>query len=203
MILGIAPMLKVKLQERRRYERIELALPGRCMLDDRLEYPCWTVDVSPAGVGIIGPHKGDIGERIVAYISEIGRIEGMIARRFAEGFALEIHAPALKRDKLAQRIAWLVKRETLGAPDERQHERIAAADQQTSLKTPDGREYAAALIDVSVPGAALSVDAAPPIGSPVTVGRTSARVVRHFPGGIAVSFDDQLRAQAAVEDVRL
>jgi len=203
VILGAMPMLEVKLQERRRYERFELALPGRCMLYDRLEYPCWTVDVSPAGVGIIGLHKGDIGERIVAYISHIGRVEGMIARRFAKGFALEIQAPALKREKLAQRIAWLIKRETSGAPDERQHERVSAENQQTKLRTPDGREYLAALIDVSVPGAALNVDAAPPIGSPVTIGRTSARVVRHFPGGIAVSFNDQLPMQVAEEDVKL
>ncbi|MGA2794246.1 MAG: PilZ domain-containing protein [Roseiarcus sp.] len=203
MILGAAPIFEVKLQERRRFERFELALPGRCMLYDRLEYPCWTIDVSPAGVGIIGLHKGDIGERIVAYISQIGRIEGMIARRLAKGFALEIQAPALKREKLAQRIAWLVKRETIGAPDERRHERISPENQQTKLRTPDGREYLAELIDVSVPGAALNVDAAPPIGSPVTIGRTSARVVRHFPGGIAVSFNDQLPVQVVEEDAKL
>lgn len=203
MILGAAPIFEVKLQERRRFERFELALPGRCMLYDRLEYPCWTIDVSPAGVGIIGLHKGDIGERIVAYISQIGRIEGMIARRLAKGFALEIQAPALKREKLAQRIAWLVKRETIGAPDERRHERISPENQQTKLRTPDGREYLAELIDVSVPGAALNVDAAPPIGSPVTIGRTSARVVRHFPGGIAVSFNDQLPVQVVDEDAKL
>jgi hypothetical protein len=203
VILGAAPIFEVKLQERRRFERFELALPGRCMLYDRLEYPCWTIDVSPAGVGIIGLHKGDIGERIVAYISQIGRIEGMIARRLAKGFALEIQAPALKREKLAQRIAWLVKRETIGAPDERRHERISPENQQTKLRTPDGREYLAELIDVSVPGAALNVDAAPPIGSPVTIGRTSARVVRHFPGGIAVSFNDQLPVQVVEEDAKL
>jgi hypothetical protein len=203
VILGAAPIFEVKLQERRRFERFELALPGRCMLYDRLEYPCWTIDVSPAGVGIIWLHKGDIGERIVAYISQIGRIEGMIARRLAKGFALEIQAPALKREKLAQRIAWLVKRETIGAPDERRHERISPENQQTKLRTPDGREYLAELIDVSVPGAALNVDAAPPIGSPVTIGRTSARVVRHFPGGIAVSFNDQLPVQVVEEDAKL
>jgi len=203
VIVGAAPVFQVKLQERRRYERFELALPGRFMLYDRLEYPCWTIDVSPAGVGVIGLHKGDIGERIVAYISQIGRIEGMIARRLAKGFALEIQATALKREKLAQRIAWLVKRETLGAPDERRHERIPAEDQQTKLRTPDGREYPAALIDVSAPGAAFNVDAAPPIGSPVTIGRTSARVVRHFPGGIAVTFNDQLPVQVLDEDAKL
>ena len=68
------------------------------------------------------------------------------------------------------------------------------------LRMPDGREYPAALLDISAPGAALGVDAAPPIGSAVTVGRTAARVVRHFPGGIAVSFDDAAPAPDVGED---
>ncbi len=194
MTLGAAPMFEVKPHERRRHERFEVALPGRCMLFDRLEYPCWTIDVSPSGLGIVGLRKGDIGERIVAYISQIGRVEGMIARHFSKGFAFEIQAPALKREKLTKRIEWLIRRETLDAPDDRRHERMSAESQQTTLRTPDGREFPAALIDISAPGAALSVDVAPPIGSAVTVGRTAARVVRHFPGGIAVSFNDQAPA---------
>jgi hypothetical protein len=189
--LGAAPMFEVKPHERRRHERFEVALPGRCMLFDRLEYPCWTIDVSPSGLGIVGLNKGDIGERIVAYISQIGRVEGMIARHFNKGFAFEIQAPAFKREKLANRIGWLIRSQTLDAPDGRRHERTYAESQQTRLRTPDGREFPATLIDISAPGAALSVDVAPPIGSAVTVGRTAARVVRHFPGGIAVSFNDQ------------
>src|SRR5579862_4392156 len=100
----VAPILAVKVEERRRHARHGLALPGRCMLGDRVEYPCWTVDVSAGGIGVTGVEKGDVGERIVAYISQIGRIEGVIARRFAEGFALAINAPVFKRDKLVQRI---------------------------------------------------------------------------------------------------
>jgi hypothetical protein len=203
VVLGVAPMLQVKLQERRRRQRHELALPGRCMLRDRREYPCWTVDVSSIGLGVTGLQKGDVGERIIAYISQIGRIEGTIARLFAKGFALEIHAPPHKQEKLAKRIEWLANREATGARDEREHERFPADQQQTSLRTPDGREYAAALLDVSIPGAALNVEAAPPIGSPVVVGQTSARVVRHFPGGIAVSFDERLAEQALRERARL
>jgi len=197
--LGAAPMFDVKPHERRRHDRFELALPGRCMLFDRVEYPCWTIDVSPSGLGIVGLHKGDIGDRIVAYISQIGRVEGLIARHFAKGFGFEIQAPALKREKLAQRIAWLVRREAFDLPDNRRHDRIFAEAQQIKLTTSDGHEFAATLIDVSGPSAAFNVNAAPPIGSAVTVGRTAARVIRHFPGGVAVSFDDNLPAEAVGE----
>jgi hypothetical protein len=198
-----APILAVKLQERRRHPRHQIALSTRCMLGDRLEFSCRTIDISPDGVGVTGVEEGGIGERIVAYINQIGRIEGTIARRFAEGFALAIHAPAAKRDKLMQRIAWLIEREASGAPEERQHERIAADNQQTVLRTDDGQRHAAALLDISAPGAALNVSAAPPIGSPVMVGQTAARVVRHFPGGIAVSFSEELPESALSAHVQL
>jgi hypothetical protein len=191
VILGAASMFEIKPHERRRHERFEVALPGRCMLFDRLEYPCWTVDVSPSGLGIVGLPKGNIGDRIVAYISQIGRVEGVIARHFSKGFGFEIHAPALKREKLGRRIDWLIQRETLDATEGRRQERMCAESRQTTLTIPDGRQFPAELIDISGPGAALSVNVAPPIGSAVTLGRTAARVVRHFPGGIAVSFNDQ------------
>jgi hypothetical protein len=58
----------------------------------------------------------------------------------------------------------------------------------TSLKVESGREMPVRLIDVSLSGAALSVDIRPPLGASVTVGRTAAKVVRHFQGGVAVEF---------------
>jgi hypothetical protein len=49
-------------------------------------------------------------------------------------------------------------------------------------------EVTARLIDVSLSGAALTLELRPEIGSSLTIGRTPARVVRHFEGGIAVEF---------------
>ena len=72
-----------------------------------------------------------------------------------------------------------------------------------TLTTIDGRQREARLIDVSTLEAALDVDAALPIGSPVIVGRTSARVVRHFDGGIAVEFDEQLAPETFDSDIKL
>ena len=53
---------------------------------------------------------------------------------------------------------------------------------------PDGREYRARIIDLSLSGAALSMDIDPPIGSPLMVGKLRAQVVRHFEEGFAVEF---------------
>ena len=47
-------------------------------------------------------------------------------------------------------------------------------------------------MDVSIEGAALETDVAPPLGAAVVrIGERPARVSRHFAGGIAVIFDGE------------
>ena len=41
-------------QERRRFRRVKLSVLGRYMLEDRREFPCQTIDISP-GAMIGGP----------------------------------------------------------------------------------------------------------------------------------------------------
>jgi hypothetical protein len=43
-------------------------------------------------------------------------------------------------------------------------------------------------MDVSLSGAAVAADVRLPIGSPVTLGRTLGRVIRHLEGGFALEF---------------
>jgi hypothetical protein len=63
---------------------------------------------------------------------------------------------------------------------------------------PDGRDYQARIVDLSLSGAALAIEVRPPIGSPVMVGKLRARVVRHFDDGIALEFATQ-QTQASLE----
>ena len=79
-------------------------------------FPCQIVDVSPVGVAIRGPLPGDLGERVVAYVEALGRIEGVIVRRSADGFALDLRVPSHKVHELAARIGWLVRRKRKGCP---------------------------------------------------------------------------------------
>ena len=105
-----------------------------------------------------------------------------------------MNVPPAKRDKLASQLAWLANRQALGLPQDRRHERIAPRDRYTILQLPNGREYTATLIDISVSGAALNVDCEAPIGARVVVGSTPAEVVRHVNCGIAVEFLSPLPA---------
>jgi hypothetical protein len=194
------PLPEQRAEERRRFQRVKVALLGRYMLADWREYPCQTVDMSPGGVALVAPVCGQVGERIVAYLDHVGRIEGTLARRIPNGFAMTIAAPLRKRDKLAAQLTWLANRHELGLPEDRRHERIAPKKKQSTLTLSDGREFPCRVIDVSLSGAAIAIEVKPTIGSPVTLGRTLSRVVRHFDGGIGVEFTrpqslDQLEEQ--------
>jgi hypothetical protein len=175
-------------KERRRHPRSPLTLQGRYMLSDGSEFPCETVDVSPGGIAIRGLKAGQLGERVVVYIEDLGRIEGGVLRSAAGLFTVEIRAPSKKQERLAETIAWLVKNKEEGLANRRNRRRIDATHEPILLRTVDGLTFAAKLIDVSTTGAAILVDIALPIGAHVTIDDKPAYVSRRFPGGVAVTF---------------
>jgi hypothetical protein len=198
-----APRLGSRPLERRRHRRVKVALLGRYMLSNRQEFPCQATDMSPGGLSLVTPTKGAVGERIVAYLEHVGRVEGLITRHTEHGFAMSIMATPRKRDKLAAQLTWLANRHALGLPEDRRHERIVPRNPRAELRLEDGREYVVRLIDVSLSGAAISTELKPPLDAPVMVGRTKARVVRHFDGGIAVEFAALLRPDEMDNTVEL
>ena len=167
------PALAQKPLERRRHQRVPVVLRGRYMLPDRSEYPCQTANVSPGGLLLHAPVRGVVGDRVVAYLDQIGRVEGVIARVAETGFALEISAPALKREKLADQLTWLANRHALGMREDRRHERIEPVNKRSTLHV-DGLEIPVRLIDISLSGAAVQVDFKAQIGTPVVIGETHA-----------------------------
>jgi hypothetical protein len=174
--------------ERRRHQRVRVCLAGRFMRSDRQEFDCESIDASPGGIAFASQASVMLGERIVAYVNQIGRIEGRVARTFEGGFAIQMRLTPAKRDKLADQLTWLANRHVLGLPEDRRHPRIQPRHRVTTVRLANGREFAASLIDLSMSGAAISVACRPPVGSPVVVGTTPAQVVRLIDGGVAVEF---------------
>ena len=170
------PPLNRDVRERRREDRVKLILPGRYLDRDGHEYPCSTIDISSGGVAVRGLASEHLGERVVIYIEEIGRIEGLVVRLFGECFAVTVQAPPIKRERLAEKIARLVHHLMLAAPDQRQngHE---VPDTQSMLWTPNRGEHFGTLIKVSYRTAALKVEAAPRVGPLLTIRHESKRVV--------------------------
>ena len=188
-----------RLHDKRRFQRMNLNLLGRFMLEDRREYPCQTKDISPGSAALVTPITARMDERAVAYIDHIGRIEGRILRTFDGGFAMSITATARRRDKLAAKLTWLANRHELDLPEDRRHDRVSSPVDAVAISLPDGREYRAGLADVSLSGAALALEVQPPLGSPLMVGKLRSHVVRHIEGGIAVEFSN-LQTRDSLKD---
>jgi hypothetical protein len=174
--------------ERRRFQRVRVNLLGRYMLADRREFPCQVIDMSPGGMAVIAPVNGRAGERVIAYIDHIGRVEGTLIRQFGNGFAMTIAATPRKRDKLAAQLTWLANRHVLGLPEDRRHGRIVPRNPVTQLVLPNGTAMTCRLIDMSLSGAAVATEERPPIGALVQLGKVQGRVVRHLEQGFAVEF---------------
>ena len=175
-------------EDRRRHQRVKVNLLGRYMLADRREFPCQVIDMSPGGMALIAPVGGNPGERVIAYVDHLGRLEGKIARLFQNGFAMSISATARKRDKLAAQLTWLANRQILGLPEDRRHGRIVPRNPIGRLILANGVNVTCRIIDVSESGAGIASDQRPPIGALVTLGKVPGRVVRHLENGFAIEF---------------
>ncbi len=182
------PSLRALNQDRRRHQRVKVNLLGRYMLPDRREFPCQVINMSPGGMALVAPVSGSPGDRIIAYVDHLGRLEGQIARVFENGFAMTISATARKRDKLAAQLTWLANRHILGLPEDRRHGRIVPRNPVGRLILPNGVNLTCRIIDVSESGAGIASKERPQIGTLVTLGKVQGRVVRHLEDGFAIEF---------------
>ncbi len=170
------------------FQSVEVTLFGRFMRQDKQEYPCQIQSMSSGSATLITPNIGDTGERIIAYIDHLGRIEGKILRVFQGGFAMSVNATPHKRDKLAAKITWIANRHELSLPEDRRHERIEPTRSITSIKLEDGRTYDVRIIDLSLSGAAMQMEVRPAIGTLMWLGNMRGRIIRHFDDGVAIEF---------------
>jgi hypothetical protein len=188
-----APQLELASnQDRRRHRRVALALHGRFMLPDRQEHLCRITDMSPGGARLATEVSGRLDDRVVAYIDQIGRIEGKIARILGDGFGMTIEAGSRKREKLAAQLTWLANRSVLGLPEDRRHNRQAPINPNTDVLRTDGSVHPGVIVDMSCSGAAVKCAAPVEIGEPITIGDHRSIVVRKFDNGFAVEFSQKI-----------
>lgn len=171
-----------------RFQRVKISVLGRYMLSDRREFPCQVLEMSPGDATVIAPVAGVAGERVIAYLDHMGRIEGTVTGQIDGGFVMDITASSRKRDKMAAQLTWLANKDILSLPEDRRHERVVPDNRHSTLVLEDGRRYNCKIIDISLSGAAVELAVRPAMGTPVTLGRMRARVVQHFPDGVAVEF---------------
>ncbi|MEW9615228.1 PilZ domain-containing protein [Shinella sp. S4-D37] len=183
-----SPAARKPQPEQRSFQRVSVNLPGRLMLPNHDEYDCTVLDMSPGDASFVCVARPRMGERIIAYVDHLGRIEGSVAVLNDTGFAILLTATDRKREKLAAQLTWIANKHELGLPEDRRHNRLTPRNTRTELTLDDGRRYPCRIIDLSLSGAAVDIDVRPALGTPVQLGSMKGRVVRHFQEGVAVEF---------------
>ena len=189
-------VIEVRAYERRDDVRVLVNLPGRYMLasrrnlkGDRCEFACRIVNVSLEGMALAAPVPGPIGERVIVYSEQLGRLHGPIMRLMTNGFVISIAASEQTREKLAGKLDWLAKQKD--APDlrdSRRHARVVPKNPMATLLLADGSMISCLVMDFSDSGVAVSADLYPKLGTPLAAGKMVGRVVRRFAEGFAVEF---------------
>jgi len=173
------------------------------MLENKQEYPCQTVDISPGGLRVAAPIKGAEGERVVFYFEDFGRLEGTVVRHLDDGFAVALQLVSNKRERLADLLTWMVNREDEDDSVNRRHKRIVPKQCKSELVVMGGHSIPVTIVDVSVSGVGVRADELPPIGTRVDIGRRAGKIVRHFSGGLAIEFARLLPIEEFDDDIIL
>ena len=156
---------------------------------NRREFSCRTTRVSPFRMLVSVPVVGKVGERVVSYFGDFGKLEGWISDTVAGGFLLDLETDKAQREKLARKLSWLEKK--LNDPsiiEARNNGRIIPQNPHSTVIFADGTYRDCFIVDMSASGAAVSADVLPDIGMPLAIGSCVGRVVRHFCDGFAVRF---------------
>src|SRR5262245_2809583 len=91
--------------ERRRHRRMSMKLNVRFLLHDGTEHNGTVKDISVGGMAIKADVQPAEGSVIIAYVQDLGRLEGLVTRIDEDAFAVRLTLSALRRDKLEERLS--------------------------------------------------------------------------------------------------
>ncbi|MEE9381089.1 MAG: PilZ domain-containing protein [Hyphomonadaceae bacterium] len=175
-------------KDRRRNHRIPLRIGGRYLNESSEDHGLLAINISCRGALVISTHRPSLDARIVCYFDELGRVSARVIRHTDEGFAMEFRTSQHKRDKLADKLVWLLNRDKLGLKEERASPRYATRGPAIVIRE-DGRELQCRVVDISLTGASFEADGpAPMIGESVKAGNLHGEVVRRTQNGFAIRY---------------
>ena len=175
-------------KERRRFKRIELVLLGRFLDEQSEEHPLQIHDISCSGAVMNTAFGMSVGANIVCYIDELGRVAATVTRQTASGFAVSFKVASHKRDKLADRLTWLLNKTPLGLDEDRTSPRHTASG-SVIITRQDGRQLQCSARDISLTGASfVTTGPVPHVGEHITTGNIRGCVVRSERGNFAIRY---------------
>ncbi|MEO0982865.1 MAG: PilZ domain-containing protein [Pseudomonadota bacterium] len=185
---AIATPAAISERERRRHRRLDLRIGGRFMNESSDEFRLRTINISCSGAFMEARQRPPLGANVVCYFDGLGRVAATVVRRTAEGFAVLFRISPFKRDKLADRLTWLLNKDALGLAEDREAPRHAASGPAVITRQ-DGSRLQCRVLDISLTGAGFETDgAAPMIGEIIQTGNLRGEVVRRTEKGFGVRF---------------
>jgi hypothetical protein len=172
--------------DRRRHRRSQMKLSVRFLLPDGSEHNGIVTNISVGGMHVKTDARPPQDSIVIAYVQDLGRLEGLVSRAESDGFAVRLTLSALRRDKLEEKLGTGRKE---NSAEGRRHERESTTG-VTRIMRADGRELPCRVIDLSLGGVSVETAEWPPLGEQVMVGKMRGRVVRHHELGIAIEFTD-------------
>lgn len=178
----------VSATDRRKHKRIELQIKGRFLNDDSEDHAFTTLNISCSGAMLISEHPPKADTPIVCYFDELGRVAATVIRSTTSGFAVAFSTTDHKRDKLADRLTWLLNKDALNLSDDRTNERFDAGG-PALVVLQDGRQLQCRVVDISLSGASFEIDgSAPKMGEEVIAGNLRGEVVRVQDNSFAIRY---------------
>ncbi|MGH1422911.1 MAG: PilZ domain-containing protein [Hyphomonas sp.] len=174
--------------DRRKHKRVPLRLPGRFLNDESEDFTLLTENMSCSGAMIISTNPPPDDTPIVCYFDDIGRVAATVVRRTPNGFAVTFRTSDHKRDKLADRLTWLVNKDALKLTDDRATKRFDAGG-PALVVLKDGRQLQCRVVDISLAGASFETDGgSPKMGEEIVAGNLRGEVVRVEKDSFAIRY---------------
>ena len=179
----------VSAKDRRKFRRVIHETPARCMWKSGGEFAAQTVDLGGGGVSLKTDEPCSVGEQLVVYIDQLGRMAGTATRKTEKGFAVSVNFVPQKLDRFVDQLTWIVNQKALGLDDERRSVRRTSSEKLIATFE-SGAVAQCSVIDISLLGVALrTTGPRPEIGSRVQIGRKTGRCARYIENGFAVEFN--------------
>ena len=165
---------------------------GRFMLPDLSEHACQVTNLNSHGATFITTSVPPVGQAIVAYLEDVGRVEAITGAAKPGGFEIAFTLKGPRLERLQQRIEWLKQRGEGDTADNRRHARYEPTERASHITLPDGRVYSCEVLDISISGAGIKTEVVPSVGTFLMLGKMRGRVVRYLEQGVAIEFVKQI-----------
>jgi hypothetical protein len=97
--------------DRREDVRIIVSITGRFSLANRRDrlgerrvFACRAVNVSPRAIALASAASGNLGDRVIAHIEHLGKLDGLIIRVLERGFIMSITSTAEDPDEVQKKL---------------------------------------------------------------------------------------------------